>query len=1231
MSANLFMILAFLCLFNNILALCMALPHPSSHYHLLMEAPRFAFFHLFAYLLLISASFPRVFCSGLQTPYPHLPSKPDRKLSQYGTPRGDMEALLGFKTQPLQDPRGVLSSWVESPDEDPCSWNGITCTSTKRVVQLELQNASLQGYLTLPQLLQSLDKLKLLDLSGNQLHANLTFGPSCASLQALILSNNFIYGTIPPDLFLSCHTLQELDLSHNNLTGTLTQSFFADCGDLHMLDLSHNHLTGNLPYGISQCTSLQELHLSANYFVGQLPQDVITSCTSGLCRDMPSTSRGMQVLDMSFNNLSGPIYDNIFRECGDISYIDLSSNAFIGEVPISIEGCSTLKHLNLSNNKIGSRIPASLGSLYSIRILDLSGNKLTGPIPDELGYACPTLVQMDFSMNNLSGTIPSSFSSCNNLQYLNLANNKLSGRFPIDAVMNLKSLESLLLTFNEFTGSLPFAVMNSSVLRNLDLGSNKLTGPMPSQICPPSSVLEKLMLPNNGFGGEFPVALVNCSKLKILDLSFNGLQGKIPPELGRLSKLESLSMWYNEFTGEIPKEIGQLSSLKILILNNNLLFGSIPLELSNCTEMEWLCLSNNQLAGSIPAFIGSMQHLTMLEMGNNSLSGSIPPEIANASSFLWVDLNSNYLSGQIPVGIGRHLNGLVDRLHSQVFAFIRNQGNNCRGLGTLLEFAGITQEALTPTLLMNACNSSRLYVGDLLNDDPDLSSIQVLDLSYNRLEGSIPEDLGYLTALQMLSLGHNQLDGVIPASFMHLRTIGILDISYNKLEGGLWPLSNCSFLVQIDVSNNNFSGQIPSTGQLSIAPATGFMNNPGLCGEPLPPCRGGLGGNDMSEKCAHGNTCMSRNQFTMLPWANSIVLGTLIAVAFMCMLIVWGILVRAKRRQKDTDEMLTNLQLASCHGSSAWNLGVEKEPLSINVATFERLLRKLTFAQLIEATNGFNQDSLVGIGGFGEVYKAELKDGSVVAIKKLLQFSYQGDREFTAEMETLGKIKHRNLVPLLGYCKVGEERLLVYEYMHGGSLDDRLHGDEGGKVKLTWELRKKIACGAARGLCFLHHCCVPHIIHRDMKSSNVLLDKNLEARVSDFGMARLINALDTHLSVSTLAGTPGYVPPEYYQSFRCTTKGDIYSFGVILLELLTGKRPTDKEFFEDTNLVGWVRQLVDERRSADALDPGLRTNASDQYEMLQYLKIACDCVQDFPSRRPSMLEVVAMIKGVTGT
>lgn len=181
---------------------------------------------------------------------------------------------------------------------------------------------------------------------------------------------------------------------------------------------------------------------------------------------------------------------------------------------------------------------------------------------------------------------------------------------------------------------------------------------------------------------------------------------------------------------------------------------------------------------------------------------------------------------------------------------------------------------------------------------------------------------------------------------------------------------------------------------------------------------------------------------------------------------------------------------------------------------------------------------------------------------------------------------------------------------------------------MNWSVRRKIAIGAARGLAFLHHSCIPHIIHRDMKSSNVLLDENLEARVSDFGMARMMSAMDTHLSVSTLAGTPGYVPPEYYQSFRCSTKGDVYSYGVVLLELLTGRRPTDSADFGDNNLVGWVKQHA-KLKISDVFDPELmKEDPNMEIELLQHLKVACACLDDRPWRRPTMIQVMAMFKEI---
>ncbi|KAH7278502.1 hypothetical protein KP509_38G044500 [Ceratopteris richardii] len=1180
------------------------------------------------------------------------------RVLQYTAHSTDMELLLRFKQQVQQDPHGVLASW-SSPSSngsaqagaDVCTWNGVTCSASHRVVKLELRDADLEGLLTFSTFM-AMDMLELVDLSGNYFHGDLasalrdgTSGVGCGNLQTVILANNDIHGTLPSDLLTrTCGNVQHLDISNNNLTGSLSDSFFQNCGSLEMLDLSHNQLKSGLPAGIGgECTNLRHLNLSHNILSGVLPSEVFTSTKDSSCNgeDACSSTSNLQVLDLSFNNLSGSLTDSVFRECGSLISINLSHNAFSSEVPRSITNCAALQVLDLSNNKFVSSVPPSLGELKYIKSLDLSENLLSGDIPDELGIACSTLQRLDLSANNITGTLPSSLRSCFSLQTLNLAKNKLSGKLPGAILSQLKGLQNLNLGFNHFTGTLPIEViLDCRNLKLLDLSSNLLAGELPSDICPPSSSLQTLLLPNNRFWGKLPSAIGNCSQLRVLDLSFNALEGTIPAEIGLISGLESLLIWYNRFNGEIPKELGALSGLKTLVLNNNYLDGSIPLELSNLSAMEWMCLSNNKLTGSIPAFLGALPHLTILELANNSLSGHIPLELENATKFIWVDLNSNYLDGPIPERLGRHPFNNVTRLHYE-FAFVRNLGYKCRGLGILLEYAGITEDALSATPLRTSCNLTRLYVEDSLNGDSDFSTIQYLDLSFNMLGGTIPEAMGYLTALQMLSLAHNQLVGPIPASFSHLKNIGVLDLSFNHLEGGLWPLANCTFLVQIDVSNNNLSGEIPNAGQLPTAPAAGFLNNTGLCGEPLPPCNASSL-SPSGSVCKHdGTSCSGHNpRLGVFSWANSVVLSLLIAVAFICTLIVWGLLIRSKRaadrRQKDDGLSLGGLHLgAHFHETrSTWNIAGEKEPLSINVATFERPLRKLTFAQLIEATNGFSPESLIGVGGFGEVYKAVLADGSVVAIKKLLQTSYQGDREFIAEMETLGKIKHKNLVPLLGYCKVGEERLLVYEYMDGGSLEDMLHGDDEAKrEKLTWEKRKQIAKGAARGLAFLHHNCIPHIIHRDMKSSNVLLDGAMEARVSDFGMARLISASDTHLSVSTLAGTPGYVPPEYCHSFRCTTKGDVYSFGVVLLELLTGRRPTSSSCdadpnHPDNNLLAWVHAQKASKRAFNVLDPRLTCNASpsDHFLMLQYLRLACDCVEELPLRRPSMQHVLTMMK-----
>ncbi|OWM81123.1 hypothetical protein CDL15_Pgr007154 [Punica granatum] len=1178
----------------------------------------------------------------------HAAAAGSRKLS--GDDDGDGDdavGLLAFKKSCVRsDPNGFLSDWkLDGSSQSPCSWTGVSCSNlTGRVESLNLENAGIIGTLNLPALLASLTALRFLNLQGNSFSAgdlSASVSSSCL-LESLDLSSNNLSDPLPRNSFLfACSHLAYVNLSHNSIPGgalhigssllqldlsrnqisdsTFLTGFLTSCGNLNLLDLSGNKLTGKLGTTPSSCKSLSFLDLSNNQLSGEIPPSFVA--------DSPAALR---YLDLSHNNFSGSFSGLDFGSCGNLTSLNLSHNSLSDvHFPGSLRNCQLLETVDLSHNELGGMIPGNLlQDLKNLRLLFLSNNQFSGHIPPELALTCGILEELDLSANDLDGGLPLTFSLCSSLRSLDLGNNHLSGDFLETVVSNLSSLHYLRLPFNNITGLIPVALTRLPQLRVLDLSSNGFIGNVPSGFCSSSSyspLLEKLQLPGNYLSGTVPSELGNCKTLRAIDLSFNSLSGEIPKEIWALPKLSDLIMWANNLTGEIPEGICRNGrNLETLILNNNLISGSIPQSIANCTNMVWVSLSSNRLTGSIHSGIGNLRNLAILQLGNNSLTGMIPMEIGNCRSLIWLDLNSNELTGPVPPELAKQA-GLImpGSVSGKQFVFVRNEGGtSCRGAGGLVEFEGIRRSRLESFPMVHSCSSTRIYSGMAVYTFGGNGSMIYLDLSYNSLSGTIPNNFGSMTYLQVLNLGHNTLTGLIPDSFGGLKEVGVLDLSHNNLEGTIpGSLGSLNFLNDLDVSNNNLSGLIPLGGQLSTFPASRYENNTGLCGLPLPPC-----GSGNRPDCPSNPSLGVRKQ----SFAAGIVIGILFF--FICLFTVVA-LYRVKENQKKSgleENKYVESSLAS--GSTNWKISSIHEPLSINVATFEKPLRKLTFADLLEATNGFSAESLIGSGGFGEVYKAKLRDGNVVAVKKLIHTTSQGDREFIAEMETIGKIKHQNLVPLMGYCKVGEERLLVYEYMKFGSLesvlhDHRINGRIPAPVKLDWAMRKRIAIGAARGLAFLHHSCIPHVIHRDMKSSNVLLDEHLEARVSDFGMARLVNALDTHLSVSTLAGTPGYVPPEYYQSFRCTTKGDVYSYGVVLLELLSGKRPIDpSKFGDDNNLVGWGKQLYRDNRSNEILDPELVVRKSGQAELYHYLRVALDCLDDRPYRRPTMIQVMSMFK-----
>ncbi|KAJ7961722.1 Receptor-like kinase [Quillaja saponaria] len=305
----------------------------------------------------------------------------------------------------------------------------------------------------------------------------------------------------------------------------------------------------------------------------------------------------------------------------------------------------------------------------------------------------------------------------------------------------------------------------------------------------------------------------------------------------------------------------------------------------------------------------------------------------------------------------------------------------------------------------------------------------------------------------------------------------------------------------------------------------------------------------------------------------------------------------------------------------------------IKVSMFEKSVLKMKLSDLMKATNNFSKDGIIGLGRTGAIYKAVLDDGTSLMVKRL-QESQHSEKEFLSEMDTLGSVKHRNLVPLLGFCVAKKERLLIYKNMPNGSLHDQLHSSDDGGNAMEWPLRLKIAIGAAKGLAWLHHSCNPRIIHRNISSNCILLDADFEPKISDFGLARLMNPIDTHLStfVNGEFGDLGYVAPEYTRTLVATPKGDVYSFGTVLLELVTGERPTHvakaPEDFKG-NLVEWITQISSNSKLHDTIDKSLLGKGVDG-ELFQFLKVACTCVLPTPKERPTMFEVYQLLRAIGG-
>ncbi|KAK9995953.1 hypothetical protein SO802_020639 [Lithocarpus litseifolius] len=492
-----------------------------------------------------------------------------------------------------------------------------------------------------------------------------------------------------------------------------------------------------------------------------------------------------------------------------------------------------------------------------------------------------------------------------------------------------------------------------------------------------------------------------------------------------------------------------------------------------------------------------------------------------------------------------------------------------------------------------------------------LSRLERLALHQNSLHGIIPNEITNCTELRAVYLRANYLQGGIPSDIGNLSYLTILDLSSNSLKGAIpSTIGRLTRLRFLNLSTNFFSGEIPDFGALSTFGNKSFIGNLDLCGRQVHrPCRTSMGfpvvlPHAESEEAAVPSKRSSH-------YIKGVLIGAMstMGVALVVVLALLWVWLQSKKERAARKYTEVKKQ-------------VEKDA-STKLITFHGDL-PYPSCEIIEKLECLNEEDVVGSGGFGTVYRMVMNDCGTFAVKRIDRSREGSDQVFERELEILGSIKHINLVNLRGYCRLPASKLLIYDYMAMGSLDGFLHEHGPEEQLLNWSARLRIALGSARGLAYLHHDCSPKIVHRDIKSSNILLDENLEPRVSDFGLAKLLVDEDAHVT-TVVAGTFGYLAPEYLQSGRATEKSDVYSFGVLLLELVTGKRPTDPSFVKrGLNVVGWMNTLLRENRLEDVVDK--RCKDADIETVEAVLEIAARCTDAIPDDRPSMNQVVQLLE-----
>ncbi|KAL0012956.1 hypothetical protein SO802_000025 [Lithocarpus litseifolius] len=807
----------------------------------------------------------------------------------------------------------------------------------------------------------------------------------------------------------------------------------------------------------------------------------------------------------------------------------------------------------------------------SIKLLSM---RLSGKLTSEISQLSELKI-LDLSYNiGITGQLPSSIGNLTKLVILNLIGCSFSGLIP-DTIGNLKLLSMLSLNNNSFNGPIPASIGSLSQLYWLDLANNQLEGHLPvsNANAPGLDLLlnaKHFHLENNQLSGNIPPKLFNSSMILIhLILRSNKLTGRIPSTLGLVQTLQVIRFDRNSITGPVPSNLNNLVNVGELYLSNNNLSGPIP-NLTGMNSLNYLEMENTQLQGEVPVSLFSLPNLQSVLLKNNQLNGYLNISTANSSQLQLIDLQNNLISGytEIAGGYNKKLiladNPICDT--PKIYCTV-SQPNKVPSYST-------PPKNCQPI----SCSSGQVSNPNCLCAHPYSGTLVFRATSISDLEHS-----GYYT----------QLEAFLMKSFEKLPVNSVSlsnpskDVSEDfKIRLQIFPSGQACFnRTGLSQAGFVFSNQ-------SFKPPDVFGPYYFLA-DPVP------------------YECSAETK-------KSLSIGVIIGAAvggtvLLLLLLLAGVYAfRQKRRAERASEQLNPFSQWDPNGGSG---GIPQL----------KGARCFSFEELKKYTNKFSEENSIGSGGYGKVYRGTLPTGQPIAIKRAQRESLQGGHEFKTEIELLSRVHHKNLVSLVGFCFDQGEQMLVYEYVPNGTLKDSLSGKSG--IKLDWMRRLKVALGAARGLAYLHELANPPIIHRDIKSANILLDERINAKVADFGLSKPMGDDERDHVTTQVKGTMGYLDPEYYMTQQLTEKSDVYSYGVVMLELVTARMPIERGKY----IVRVVQMAMDKTKVLynlhEILDPaiGLQTSLKG---LEKFVDLAMRCVEDSGANRPAMGDVVKEVENI---